>query len=536
MIDGLSAGLNRSSRGKAAIGAVLLWGLLLGQPALADSNTPAEPPFDIQEYRVLGNSVLQPRDIETAVYPYLGPGKTLRDVESARHALESVYHDRGYGTVFVDIPEQEVNDGIVRLRVSEGKVRRTQVAGARYFSGRQIRAAVPDANAGSVPNLPALQQELTQLNTQTPDRSVVPVLKAGPTPGTVDLALKVDDHLPLHASVETNNQYTPDTRPLRALFSLSYDDLFGRLDSLSLQYQVAPQQPDQVSVMAASYTMHVNDEGRRWSLIFIDSNSNVATLGALSVVGKGKIYGTRLTEPLTFTSLSSQSLIAELDYKDFAQSIQVDTTNTVQTPVSYLHFSGGYVGAWHTQRFQWTFDTSANFGVRGLASHTQQFADKRYLASPNYLYLRSDASFGMHLPWDLTAIARLGGQYSADPLISNEQITIGGVQSVRGYLEAEELGDIGGHASFQLGSPQWKLLESRMRLDAFAFYDFARVSTLNPLPNEVPNTELRSLGLGFNFNSFDHVTGTFTWAYPLADASRTHAHASRLLFSVQSSW
>jgi hemolysin activation/secretion protein len=75
-----------------------------------------------------------------------------------------------------------------------------------------------------------------------------------------------------------------------------------------------------------------------------------------------------------------------------------------------------------------------------------------------------------------------------------------------------------------------------MRLDAFAFYDFARVSTLNPLPNEVPNTELRSLGLGFNVNSFDHVTGTFTWAYPLADASRTHAHASRLLFSVQSSW
>jgi hemolysin activation/secretion protein len=110
------------------------------------------------------------------------------------------------------------------------------------------------------------------------------------------------------------------------------------------------------------------------------------------------------------------------------------------------------------------------------------------------------------------------------------------VQSVRGYLEAEELGDIGAKASFQLGSPQWKLFADHLHLDSFLFYDFARVSTLDPLSGEPSSSELRSLGAGFNFSAFSHLGGNLTWAYPLTTASRTREHSSRLLFSIQSMW
>src|SRR5262245_52201464 len=68
--------------------------------------------FLISEYRVLGNTVLPNIEIEETLYPRLGPDKTIDDVEKARSALESYYHDRGYGTVFVDVPEQDVSDGV----------------------------------------------------------------------------------------------------------------------------------------------------------------------------------------------------------------------------------------------------------------------------------------------------------------------------------------------------------------------------------------------------------------------------------------
>ncbi|MCG2601155.1 MAG: ShlB/FhaC/HecB family hemolysin secretion/activation protein, partial [Achromobacter sp.] len=62
---------------------------------------------NINEYIVRGNTVLDARDIEKAVYPYLGPDRTLADIESAREALQTVYQERGYQSVYVDLPEQQ---------------------------------------------------------------------------------------------------------------------------------------------------------------------------------------------------------------------------------------------------------------------------------------------------------------------------------------------------------------------------------------------------------------------------------------------
>ena len=91
------------------------WLCLLAFPLIAHGAEDAQ--FNVWEFRVLGNTVLPNIDIERVVYPFLGEAKSLNDVEAARKMLETVYHDRGYGTVFVDIPEQDVGAGIVRLKV-----------------------------------------------------------------------------------------------------------------------------------------------------------------------------------------------------------------------------------------------------------------------------------------------------------------------------------------------------------------------------------------------------------------------------------
>ena len=530
-----------ANRGKREV--VMVW-LLAATGAMAQTQTPAtgaataNPRFDIQEYRVLGNSVLPIKDVERAVYPYLGPTRSIADVESARRSLEAAYHDHGFATVFVDIPEQQVDEGIVRLHVTEGKLRRVEVTGARYFSGREIRSAVPEAAVNTVPHLPTLQRQITDLNTQTPDRTVVPVLKAGPAPGTVDLALKANDKLPLHGSLELNNQASPDTASLRAIAALSYDDMFGRLDSLSAQYQFSPQVTGEVGVFATTYSARLNDTGTHWAFLYINSSSNVTTTnvsaggGSLGVVGKGKVFGTRLLQPLAYTPSTTQSFTAGIDFKDFTEVVA-----GFNTPIKYLNLSLDYSGAWRAPWFQWGLDTTANFGARDLVNREPQFENKRFGASASYMYLRSSLTFGFKLPKDFTALLRIGGQYSVDPLVSNEQYAIGGVDSARGYLEAEDLGDMGIRASAQFGSPQLKAFAGKLRLDGFLFYDFARVSTIDSLPGELANAELRSLGSGINLVAFDSVTGALIWAYPLADGpAGTHAHEGRVLFYVHAAW
>ncbi|MGO9993405.1 MAG: ShlB/FhaC/HecB family hemolysin secretion/activation protein [Steroidobacteraceae bacterium] len=506
-------------------------------PAPGTSATPSPPAqnyFDVREYRVLGNTTLSNRDIEATLYPLLGDHKTLTDVETARAALEKTYHDRGFSTVFVDIPEQDVSDKIVRLKVTEGRLNEVRISGARYFSERKILAAVPAATPGTVPNVPQLQQQLSAVNVTTADRSVVPVLKAGPVPGTVDLALNVDDHLPLHGSLEFDNQNTPGTKPLRSTVSLSYADLFDELDNVSVQYQASPQEWSQVKVFAANYAWGAFQNGLRPSVYFIDSNSNVPAISTLGVLGKGQIYGSRLSFPLTDAPGMPQSFTFGADYKHFLESIALASQagQLANTPISYVNLSLAYGGSWSSDLLQGSLTSSANFGPRGAPNNSDTFANKRFKGEANYFYVKIDGSLYIHLPKGFQLNLRADGQFAVEPLITNEDFSITGAGAVRGYLEAESLSDSGLLGSVQLQSPIWQM--KTLPLGAvFVFFDAGHSHVIDALPGETVALNLHSWGAGLNLLPGRPVTGILTWADPLSDGPNTHRGDSRLLFMLR---
>ncbi len=516
---------------------VLVSGGPAGNLSAAEAGTSTEgsapPRFKVQEYRVLGNTVLPAREIEKVLYPRLGGNKTIADVEAARTALESAYHAHGFGTVLVDIVAgQDVSDGVVRLRATEGRVHQTSIGGARYFREHEILEAIRAASAGTVPNIPELQRQLAEVNSQTADRTVQPVLRAGPVPGTVDLSLKVDDRLPFHGGVELNNQYTPDTKPLRATVSLSYTNLFGKLDSLSAQYQDTPQKPGQVAVFAASYAVHPLAHGIRPSVYFINSNSTVSTIGTIGVLGKGQIAGARFGVPLETTESGVQQFTFGADYKHFRQSINLETGGTLDTPISYVLLNAAYSANWKAQHHLGALGFGVNFGPRGLANDPNAFENDRYLSRANFFHLRGDAQWTWIMPLKLRLTTRLAGQWTREPLVSNEDYSISGFDGVRGYLEAEVLGDAAVKGSVQLQSPAARLGAFELG-DVFAFFDDGSATLLQALPGQRGSYNLRSYGAGIDLLPGHALSGTFTWARPMVDGPRTRAHESRYLFLVR---
>lgn len=498
------------------------------QAADAPDAKNTEQHFAVLEYRVIGNTALPIRDIERLLYPLLGPDKTLKDVETARTALETLYHDKGYGTVFVDIPPQTVSDGLVRLRVTEGRVEREQIGGAHYFPERDVIAALPAAKPGTVLQLSKLQEELQTVNSETPDRAVVPILKAGSEPGTVDLTLQVNDHLPLHGSLELNNQASLDTRSLRSIASVSYDDMFGRFDTFSLQYQFTPQQFDQVRVFAANYLFHPLASGLQPSLQYINSDSNVAAVGTLGVLGTGEITGLRLAYPFLTGSDSNQSVTLGVDYKHFRNLINQNATTASDTPITYLNLSFAYAGFWRTDDVLTTsFNVTANAGPRGVVNNQNAFANDRAEGRDNYFYVRGDLAFEVKLPKDFRLRLRAAGQAAAEPLITNENFSIAGADGVRGYLESEVLGDQGIKETVQLFSPSWHLHE-RVLGDAFAFFDSGRTWVIDSLACEPSGSglHLRSVGGGFDVLPGQKLTGSLTYARALDSATNLLASAA----------
>src|SRR5260221_3752881 len=252
--------------------------------------------FAVLEYRVEGNTLMRPIDIERAVTPYLGEEKAIKDVESARQSPERLYHDHGYQTVIVNIPQQEVGSGVARLTVVEAPVGQVQITGSRYHSLQSINATVSQLNGGVVPNFNQVQQQLSLVN-HTQDLHVTPVLRASTTPGQVDVDLNVQDSLPLHATLEVNNRYSANTSHMRLIGEISYDNLFQRNQSLSVQYQAAPEHPADAKIWSVSYVIPTQS-GPVWALYAVRSDSNIAAVGDLNVIGNGKTFGIRVIDPL----------------------------------------------------------------------------------------------------------------------------------------------------------------------------------------------------------------------------------------------
>jgi hemolysin activation/secretion protein len=468
--------------------------------------------FPVLEYRVEGNTLMRTIDIERAVMPYLGEGKSIKDVEGARQSLEKIYHDHGYQTVLVNIPQQEVSSGVVRLAVVEAPVGQMQIKGSRYHSLEVINATVPQLQGGVVPNFNEVQKELAQVN-HTEDLHVTPVLRASTTPGQVDVDLNVQDELPLHATLEVNNRYSANTAHIRLIGEVSYDNLFQRDQSMSLQYQVAPEHPDEAEIWSLSYVIPTQS-GLVWALYAVRSDSNIAAVGDLDVIGNGSIYGLRLIDPLPSMSPNFyHNFTAGIDYKDFKQDVALQGSDTLASPAKYPPFTLQYTATWlgsvdaayrtaatTAARSSTTLDLGMSFLVRGLGTDAEQFSVKRYGAGPSYFIFHPSLQRQQILPGSFSLAVKVDGQLASGPLISNEQYGAGGVDSVRGYTESERLGDNGLRGSIELRTPQ--LLSGHSHFTQsywYVFVDGARVRIIDPLPDQITGYDMSSEGIGFRF-------------------------------------
>ena len=502
--------------------------------AVAPASQTAGEHFDVWEIQVEGNTLLPPIDIERAVYDHLGENKTIEEVQAAQRQLEDLYHGRGYGSVLVDIPEQDVVGGIVRLKVTEAKIARTRVTGSRYFSLGRIRAKVPSLAPGRVPNLPVVQMELAALGQMSRDRVITPVLKPSRTPGRLDVEFKVKDELPLHGSVELNDRYSADTSRLRINTSLRYDNLWQREHSVGFSYQVSPQNPDEVEVVAANYLWRFENSEHLLSGYAVRSNSNVATVGTLGVIGAGTIVGLRYTIPLKSLGTYYHSLVLGADYKDFDENIGLQGNDALLTPISYLMLSANYSATHYGQSDVSHFELGINGGPDGLGNTQGEFERKRFQAQPNFIYLRAHADHLMPVALGISLYSRIDGQIADSPLISNEEYAAGGVDSVRGYLESEKQGDDVFAAALELRSPNVKPAhwEALQRAELFAFTDAAALHIKSPLPGSKPDKFLWSTGIGVRLNAINHVQATLMWAHPLKNGDRVRAGDDRVHFNL----
>jgi hemolysin activation/secretion protein len=263
----------------------------------------------------------------------------------------------------------------------------------------------------------------------------------------------------------------------------------------------------------------------------------VAAVGTLNVVGKGTVMGARYILPLRGQDDFYQTATLGVDHKDFSQAVNLIGSGGFNTPITYMPFTLGWDGSWLDGARSTRLGVAFNFHVRGVVGDEQEFADKRFKGRPGYAYLRGTAQHTYTLTSGWGASARMSWQLSLQPLISNEQFTIGGVDTVRGYLESAASGDSGLALSLEASTPNWAkgvsdtLDEARL----LAFVDGGKVKVLSPITaDEYYN--LVGAGLGLRVKGWRGVSATLDWALAMQELAGTQQGDSRLYFKLGYEW
>jgi hemolysin activation/secretion protein len=120
--------------------------------------------------------------------------------------------------------------------------------------------------------------------------------------------------------------------------------------------------------------------------------------------------------------------------------------------------------------------------------------------------------------WGVETIARADVQLTPDRLLSLEQFTVGGSQSVRGYRENALVRDNGAVGSLEARFP---VVRSKQGVDIFQVAPFFDAGTAWSAHGTTPDPRyLASVGLGLRWAVMTDVTAQVYWGYKLKDVPR----------------
>jgi len=489
---------------------------LLLTSALSFAQTQTER-FDIDHFKIEGNTLLKADEIEALLKPFTGKQREYGDVQRAIEALRQRYRTEGFSVVWVVAPEQDLDRGVVTLQVIEARIGKVTIEGNRFFDDSNIRSSLPVLREEVSPRTGDISAN-AQLADENPAKQVDVVLRPGEKQGMVDATVEVIDVRPFKAFLTLDNTGNPQTGDFRLGVGVQHANLFNRDNVGTFNYVTSPGKWKQVSLYSGSYRMPLYSWGDSMDFIIAYSDVSAGTVqtvaGPLALSGKGAVYGFRYNQLLERRGEYSHRIVYGIDYRayenycafgDFGEAgcgpAAVDVT---VRPVSLA-----YSGNWAKPGRISDFYVALSHNVPGAANgHESDFNAARPSpnggdgASSRYTILRFGASMVNAFESNWQVRAAFNAQYTSDALVSSEQFGIAGATAVRGFMEREIVRDTGYFINLELYSPNLagKLVPGEGNMRVLLFYDIAR-SANNPLSGESrQKASIASIGAGFRWN------------------------------------
>ncbi|MFJ3044619.1 ShlB/FhaC/HecB family hemolysin secretion/activation protein [Herbaspirillum chlorophenolicum] len=460
----------------------------------------APPPADIGQekfavsgFRIEGAVAFSPDILAQLLQDLVGPERSLATLNEATARITRFYREHGYLLARAYLPAQQLDQGLVRLLVLEGRLGEIRLHNESRMDSATLRQRLDRIGLGLPLAGTRLERELLLIN-DLPGVAVRSALTPGSSVGSTDLEVQVADERNVEGEVSLDNYGNRYTGAAHANAALALNNPLGIGDQLQFN---AISSGSGFNYGRLAYQLPLGAAGATLNVSYAAMAYRVGSdFSRLDASGSARLGSAVLAYPLVRSRRLNVGLQLRLETKRFNDRIglidsrrnkRIDAATTAVTVDS----SDGWLGGGQSR---------ALLGVTlgRLQLPATEVADDQigHRTEGRFSYGSLQATRLQALGSQWEGLLQLSAQYAAGNLDSAQKFSMGGPYAVRAYPSGEAPADDAVMLNVELRralSYQWQ---------AFSFVDAAR-GRLNHSPLASDGANLRHLsgvGLGARWN------------------------------------
>lgn len=468
---------------------------------------------------------------------------TRKKLNEVRAVIANFYKNIDRPFVLVSIPEQDITDQVLAISVIEAKLGSVTVTGNKWFSSDQYLKAI-SLREGSEINSSTLASDLTHLN-RNPFRTTNAIFKPGNEIYTTDVEIIADDYKPWQVYIGTDNTGFNITDYGRLFIGLNWGNAFNLGHILSYQFTTAPNfhkfwsqtlnytmplpWKDLIVLFAGYARTHAN------SAAGMPENNTTGTSWQVS----GRYVFARPTRDMTM-----QEWKVGLDYKRTNNDFVVNEAVISNSLVSEFLIAGEYNIEVLFPNIVLNAEAEAFVAPGQLSGSMSKSAYNtlRQGAQNAYIYTRLGSKAVFTLPLDFVLDLKGRMQFTSGALLPIEQFGLGGIDSVRGYVERAVNLDNALLLNIEARTPAVSLFQQfgktnkvKDALRALIFFDVGTGWDYKVASGEHKWSTLAGIGPGLRYGITPWVNMRLDWGFALSKLSLNYT-SNRIYYSVIASY
>ena len=459
---------------------------------------PGGPKFRLRKIEFDSSKFITPEELDEIAKKYIGQDADISTLQQVVADINAIYAERGIVTGIATLPEQDANGGVVKIKLTEGRLQNTTITGNQQTASWYILDRVREPE-GEILDVPKLNRDVVWFN-RTNDVQVKALLQPGTTFGLTDLQFAVIEPPTDTLQLFADNQGVQNTGRQEGGMFYKHHGLFGVDDRLTF-YGV---RSDGNLNGNLAYNIPVNPWGGRAGVSYTQGNIKIVQgpFVSLDVSGRSTQAAVNFSQPLWVTQ--NWMLLfnaAGTEGNTISRFSSVAVTND-----HYDKSTAGFALTNYGNNYSFTVSPAMNY---------VEWHDHILFGNRTFNTYTGSAVATATGPANFSANVLGSWQYSPTHLLPGDQIfSIGGPTTVRGYPTSGVAGYAGFYGNMELHHNVNMLVDG---LDAFGFVDYGAVYSTFP-----KSVYLTSVGAGLSYVTKNYLVADISAGTPLTHAIPDH--------------